>query len=301
MHDLNSSINKDYQIIKTIIIQIYLFVNDFTINRHYIIGKTNYFCCDFIINSMNRYLLKLAYNGLRYHGWQIQDNAHSVQAEISDKLSILLKDNISLIGCGRTDTGVHAKQFYAHFDFANLEWDLMDLLYKLNSFLPSDIVIYDLISVDDSFNSRFTALSRTYKYYISTVKDPFSEKVSYFFTGDLNIDDMNTACKYLLDYTDFTSFSKLHTQTATNNCKIETAYFEEKDSKLVFTITANRFLRNMVRAIMGTLLEIGKGRLPIDDMSKIIESKDRSKAGFSVPAHGLFLEAVRYPNNFQIS
>jgi len=250
---------------------------------------------------MNRYLLKLAYNGSRYHGWQIQDNAHSVQAEISDKLSVLLKGDISLVGCGRTDTGVHAKEFYAHFDFADLEWNFMDLIYKLNSFLPSDIVIYDLISVDDSFNSRFSALSRTYKYYISTVKDPFSEKVSYFFNGDLNIDDMNAACKYLLHYTDFTSFSKLHTQTATNDCKIETAYFKETNDNLVFTITADRFLRNMVRAIMGTLLEIGKGRLSIEDMPKIIEAKDRGKAGFSVPAHGLFLEVVKYPDNFQIS
>lgn len=246
---------------------------------------------------MQRYLIQLAYNGSNYHGWQIQENAHSVQAELTEKLSILLKESIQLTGCGRTDTGVHASDYYAHFDIENIKWKTIDLVYKLNSFLPSDIVIYGISEVSDKYNSRFSAISRTYKYYINKVKNPFKEGTSYYYNGELNVEEMNRACLYLFDYIDFTSFSKLHTQTATNNCKIEYARFDNFENELVFTITADRFLRNMVRAIVGTLLEIGKGKLDAADMKRIIEAKDRSAAGFSVPAHGLFLEKVIYPKN----
>lgn len=243
---------------------------------------------------MQRYFIKLAYNGANYHGWQMQDNAHSVQTEITEKLSLLLKENVSIVGCGRTDTGVHAREFYAHFELSELKIETKDLIYKLNSFLPPDIVIYNIYEVSANLHSRFNAVSRTYKYYISLIKNPFGEGNSYYFNGTLDIDAMNRACSYLLDHTDFTSFSKLHTQTATNNCVIKLARFERINNELVFTITADRFLRNMVRAIVGTLLEIGKGKMEAEEINEIIEAKDRSRAGFSVPAHGLFLERVVY-------
>lgn len=244
---------------------------------------------------MQRFVIRLAYSGTNYHGWQMQENAHSVQEELSSKLSILLKDKITITGCGRTDTGVHASDFYAHFDVEKMEWELKNLVYKLNSFLPYDIVIYDISKVNENFNVRFDAISRTYRYYITSVKNPFKEKTSYYFNGNLNVEEMNKACRFLFDYTDFTSFSKLHTQTATNNCTIKYAKFEKVNNELVFTISADRFLRNMVRAIVGTLLEVGKGKLCAEDMATIIEQKDRGKAGFSVPAHALFLEKVTYP------
>ncbi len=243
---------------------------------------------------MPRFIIKLAYSGTNYHGWQMQDNAHSVQSELSEKLSILTKQKVSITGCGRTDTGVHSREFYAHFDIDKLDWNTKDLVYKLNSFLPYDIVIYGINEVSSEFNTRFDAKSRTYRYYLTTVKDPFKEKTSYYYNGKLDLENMNRACEFLYDYTDFTSFSKLHTQTATNNCKINYALFEIFDNEIVFTITADRFLRNMVRAIVGTLLEIGKGKMQVEAIRDIIIAKDRSKAGFSVPAHGLFLEKVDY-------
>lgn len=245
---------------------------------------------------MQRYFIKLAYKGTNYHGWQIQDNAHSVQAEITEKISVLLKEEISIIGCGRTDTGVHAREFFAHFEVSELKFEMKDLAYKLNSFLPDDIVIHDIYKVPSDLHARFSAVSRTYSYYISLVKNPFGEKTSYYYIGDLDIEAMNVACSFLHDHTDFTSFSKLHTQTATNNCNIQLAKFEIDGSDLVFTITADRFLRNMVRAIVGTLVEIGKGKMNASNINQIIEARDRSKAGFSVPAHGLFLERIVYPD-----
>jgi tRNA pseudouridine38-40 synthase len=244
---------------------------------------------------MQRYLIRLAYNGTNYHGWQMQENAYTIQAELTEKLSLLTREENSITGCGRTDTGVHAKEFFAHFDLEDLRFELTDLVYKLNNFLPADIVIYNIQSVADDFHARFDAISRTYRYYISNVKDPFKKNLSYYYNGKLDILEMNKACMYLLNYNDFTSFSKLHTQTITNNCTIEYAGIEMINNELIFTITADRFLRNMVRAIVGTLIEIGKGKLYADDMNKIIEAKDRSKAGFSVPADGLFLEKVVYP------
>ena len=244
---------------------------------------------------MHRYFIKLAFNGANYHGWQMQDNAHTVQAEITEKLSLLLKEKIIIVGCGRTDTGVHAREFYTHFEVPELLPDVRGVVFKLNSFLPTDIVIYSIYKVAPNLHSRFSAISRTYSYYISLVKDPFNENTSYHYNGLLNIEEMSKACSYLYDHTNFTSFSKLHTQTTSNNCIIQLAKFQRIKDELVFTITADRFLRNMVRAIVGTLLEIGKGKLDAIELNKIIEAKDRSTAGFSVPAHGLFLEKVTYP------
>ncbi len=243
---------------------------------------------------MNRYFIKLAYNGSGFHGWQIQDNAHSVQAELTEKLILLLKTDLNIVGCGRTDTGVHASEFFAHFDIEDEIENTEDLMYKLNSFLSEGIVIYNIYLVDNQLHSRFSAKKRTYKYYISTIKNPFQNHLSYYFNVPLNVEEMNKATNYLFDYEDFTSFSKLHTQTATNNCKIEKAEWTEEDGTLVFTISADRFLRNMVRAIVGTLIEIGRGKLKAEDIKTIIESKDRANAGYSVPAHGLFLNKVKY-------
>jgi len=243
---------------------------------------------------MFRYFIKLAYDGSDFHGWQMQDNAHSVQAELTEKLVLMLKEDFHIVGCGRTDTGVHAREFYAHFDINSEIEGIRDFIYKLNSFLPRSIAIYDLYLVDNEMHTRFSAKSRTYKYYISTQKNPFKENFSYQFLPKLDVKNMNKAAEMLLEYTDFTSFSKLHTQTATNNCDISHAKWEETDEMLVFTITADRFLRNMVRAIVGTLIEVGKGKMKVEDFRKVIESKDRREAGFSAPAKGLFLHDIIY-------
>ena len=243
---------------------------------------------------MERYFIRLAYDGTNYHGWQIQDNAHTIQAEINEKLSKILGQQLNVVGCGRTDAGVHARVFYAHFDIEKLPLDPKTLSDKLDRFLPPDIVILDVFEVKPDFHARFDAKSRTYRYYISRRKDPFHIDSSYFYRGQLNIDQMKESCASLFEYTDFTSFSKLHTQTATNLCAIEEAEWTVDDDKLVFTITADRFLRNMVRAIVGTMMEIGKGKISALDMKRIIEMKDRAEAGYSVPAAGLFLENVTY-------
>lgn len=243
---------------------------------------------------MFRYFIKLAYDGSDFHGWQMQNNAHSVQAELTEKLVIMLKEDLHIVGCGRTDTGVHARMFYAHFDIKHRIEGIKDFIYKLNSFLPRSVAIYNIYLVDNEMHTRFSAKSRTYKYYISTQKNPFKENFSYQFLPELNVENMNKAAELLLDFTDFTSFSKLHTQTATNNCDISHAKWEEKDDMLVFTITADRFLRNMVRAIVGTLIEVGKGKMKVEDFKKVIELKDRGEAGFSAPAKGLFLHDIIY-------
>jgi len=245
---------------------------------------------------MTRYFLKLAYDGTLYHGWQVQENAHSVQAELEEKLSIMTGQKVQITGCGRTDTGVHAREFYAHFEIDKLPFKPKDFVYKLNRFLPVDIAIFDLFETAPDAHARFSAVSRTYKYYINLVKNPFNTKYSYFLSSKPDVEAMNKAAGYLKTYTDFTSFSKLHTQTATNICKISEARWDENNKgDLIFTITADRFLRNMVRAVTGTLLEVGEGKILPEDIKSIIEAKDRSKAGYSVPAKGLFLEKIEYP------
>lgn len=252
-----------------------------------------------MVNILNRYFIKLAYKGTHYHGWQIQDNAHTVQAELNEKISLMLGETVNLVGCGRTDTGVHAREFYAHFDISMELNHLDNLVFKLNGFLPEDLVIFKIFEVPNDFHARFDALSRTYKYYISQRKNPFAIGQTLYYHGELNKEKMNAACEVLFEYTDFTSFSKLHTQTKTNRCTIYKAIWENEGEEFIFTIQADRFLRNMVRAIVGTMLEIGSGKLHVEDMHRIIEAKDRSVAGFSVPAEGLFLEAVTY--NFKYS
>ena len=240
-----------------------------------------------------RFFIELSFNGSNLHGWQIQPNANTIQAELNKALSAILNNVISVVGAGRTDAGVHAKQMFAHFDFeGDLEIEI--LLTKLNGFLPNNISIHQIFKVDDNAHARFDAISRTYQYYIINEKNPFNKNV-YLHYKTLNIDAMNLACKYVLGKQDFTSFSKLHTQTHTNNCDVMIANWQQQEDELIFTIKADRFLRNMVRAIVGTLLEVGEGKIIAEKIKEIIAKKDRSEAGISVPAHALFITKIEYP------
>lgn len=241
-----------------------------------------------------RYFIRLAYNGKNYHGWQLQENAVTVQEVLENALSLQLNEVIKTTGAGRTDTGVHAREFYAHFDVIKLIQDIPKLVFKLNSFLPDDISVFDIFPVKEEAHARFDAISRTYKYQITRQKDPFNSEFSYYLYGDIDLDKMNEAAKILFDYTDFTSFSKTGTQVKTNDCRISYAKWEQVGNMMTFTITADRFLRNMVRAIVGTLLDNGKGNLDENGFRKIIESRSRSYAGYSVPACGLFLDKIEY-------
>jgi tRNA pseudouridine38-40 synthase len=240
-----------------------------------------------------RYFIELAYKGTNYHGWQYQPDSNSVQETLNKALSLLLKTDIDLIGAGRTDTGVHAKQMFAHFDFEN-EVDIPQLIHKLNSFLPKDIAILNIQKVSDEAHARFDATKRTYEYHIHTIKDVFQNEGSYQFQLPLDIDKMNDACELLFKHNDFECFSKVNTDVHTFNCVIFEANWKKNGNKLVFTISADRFLRNMVRAIVGTMINIGIGKISLADFEKIIDSKDRSQAGFSVPAHGLYLTKIEY-------
>ncbi|WP_281240148.1 tRNA pseudouridine(38-40) synthase TruA [Flavobacterium praedii] len=240
-----------------------------------------------------RYFIKLAYNGTHYHGWQYQPNAASVQETMNKAFSVILNNEINLMGAGRTDTGVHAKEMYAHFDLETL-FDIPNTIHKLNSFLPKDIVIYAILPVPNEAHSRFDATKRTYEYHINTFKDAFLQEQSWYFHQKLDLDLMNEAAKSLLNHTDFQCFSKVNTDVNTFDCSIFEAYWKQEDDKLIFTISANRFLRNMVRSIVGTLINIGLHKITLDDFEKIIESKNRDKAGFSVPAHGLYLTKIAY-------
>ena len=243
---------------------------------------------------MKRYFIHLAYNGANYCGWQIQPQSPSVQAELERCLSLKLGLPVSITGCGRTDTGVHARSYYAHFDLEEPINDCDELTLRLNAFLPPDIVVYRIFEVPSDLHARFDAKSRTYHYQITQTKNPFHQNDAYAFYGPLDLSIMQKAANLLKEYTDFTSFSKLHTQVKTNNCKIMEAQWFDQDGLLVFRIKADRFLRNMVRAIVGTLLEVGRGRMTLEEFRAVIEQKNRCSAGESVPAQGLFLEAVDY-------
>ena len=241
-----------------------------------------------------RYFIEFSYDGTDFSGMQIQPNALSIQEVLENALSKKLRFNCRITAAGRTDSGVHAKQMYAHFD-TELEIETSKLIYELNSFLPKSIAVLTLQKVEDKAHARFDAISRTYNYYISLEKNPFSERFSYqLYKKKLDIDKMNEASILLKKYTDFTSFSKLHTDTKTNNCKIIFAEWKIENSHLIFTITADRFLRNMVRSIVGTLLDIGEGKINLHQFCTIIEQKDRKFAGISAPAKGLILSEIKY-------
>lgn len=246
---------------------------------------------------MHRFFIELSYNGKNFHGWQKQPNAITIQETIENAISLLLKHNIELTGAGRTDTGVHAKYFVAHFDFENDVVINENLVFKLNNFLPKEIQIKSFKKVLPVANCRFDAISRTYKYFICIEKNPFHHDFAWYLNQVPDINIMNTAADVLFKYKDFTSFSKLHSDTKTNICKIMYAKWETENDLLVFTITADRFLRNMVRAIVGTIIDVGLKKISTDDFAKIIESKNRCNAGQSVPPQGLFLTSIEYPES----
>lgn len=250
---------------------------------------------------MPRYFIQLAYNGANYNGWQIQDNTpNTIQEVLQDKLSMILSETIKVVGCGRTDTGVHAKDYYAHFDSTKMDLHLIDAnyVYKLNKVLPYEIAIKKIYSVNNEASSRFDAEFRSYEYFVHSYKDPFLTNNSLLYYGDLNFDAMNEAAAHLLTVTDFTSFSKVNTQAKTNNCNVVFAQWDKlNDTEFVFKITANRFLQNMVRAIVGTLLEVGKGKMSLEEFKIIIENKNRSDAGMSVSGHALYLTNIQYPKS----
>ncbi|MFY0630695.1 MAG: tRNA pseudouridine(38-40) synthase TruA [Flavobacteriaceae bacterium] len=240
-----------------------------------------------------RYFIELSYKGTKYHGWQIQPDANSVQEEINKAISTILQEEINVVGAGRTDAGVHASQMFAHFDSKKELTDVF--VYKFNAILPNDIVIYKLSAVADEKHVRFDANSRSYEYKIWLGRNPFLLETAWqLHQQELNIEKMNEAAAILLEYEDFESFSKVKTDVKTFNCTVTEALWKQDGKELTFYITANRFLRNMVRAIVGTLVEVGLGKKSVDDFRKVIESKKRSEAGLSVPAHGLFLTEVKY-------
>ena len=245
---------------------------------------------------MCRYFIYLSYDGTNYHGWQIQPNGISVQEVLMKALSTFLRKHIEVVGAGRTDAGVHARLMVAHFDF-DTELDCATVVDKLNRLLPLDVAVHRVRRVKSDAHARFDATYRTYKYYITTCKDPFSRAFSWRIFQTLDFEKMNEAAQTLFDYIDFTSFSKLHTDVKTNNCKIMHAHWEQvSETEWVFTIQADRFLRNMVRAIVGTLVEVGRGKLSVEGFRKVIEEKHRCSAGTSVPGHALFLVDIGYPD-----
>lgn len=241
-----------------------------------------------------RYLVRLKYNGSEFNGWQIQPSSPSVQETLEQKLSMLIGMEIKVIGCGRTDTGVHADDFYMHFDCDKKGLDTENLKFKLNSVISNSIAITEFRRVSDNFHARFGATYRQYKYYITLDKNPFNKNM-WWVRQPLKIDAMKEAGNYILDYKDFTSFAKSRTDVKTNLCDVTQVDLDISDNEIVITITANRFLRNMVRAIVGTLVEIGLGKRTPEDMKRVIESKDRNEAGISAPAQGLFLTEITYP------
>lgn len=246
---------------------------------------------------MPRYFIRLAYNGSNYNGWQVQPNAPTVQAELEKALSLIIRKETEIVGCGRTDTGVHASDYYAHFDFEQGIGDTAELVYKLNKFLPHDIAIKEIAEVNADAHARFSATQRVYEYKIVRQKNPFTQGLAYYYFGNLDIDAMNKAAALLLTVKDFKAFSKAHTDVKTTLCDVTFAQWEVKGDVLVFTISANRFLRNMVRAVVGTLLEVGRGKLTIDGFTQIINSLERSEAGDSAPAEGLYLSKIIYPQS----
>lgn len=244
-----------------------------------------------------RYFIYLAYKGTAYHGWQVQPNGISVQEVLATAFSTVLRYPVDVVGAGRTDAGVHARLMVAHVDVQVPLKDLNAFAYKLNGILPNDISILNIVPVRADAHARFDAVARTYEYWLCTEKNPFLCEGAAKVYGSLDFEVMNRAAACLMEYTDFTSFSKLHTDVKTNNCRITRAEWCRRGEVWVFTIRADRFLRNMVRAIVGTLLQVGRGRMSVADFRAVIEAKDRCRAGVSAPAEGLYLTDVEYPTD----
>lgn len=243
-----------------------------------------------------RFFIRFSYDGTAYHGWQYQPNAISVQEVMTFLMRRILGPELVLTAAGRTDAGVHAKNMYAHFETDRPIPDVLAFAKKLDLMMPNDICVHEVVPVHPDAHARFDATSRTYEYWISTVKDPFNHNFYSRIYGEYDFETMNKAANCLFDYIDFSSFSKAHTDVKTNNCKIMQARWEQRGDCWVFTIQADRFLRNMVRAIVGTLLVVGRGNMDVDGFRAVIESMDRSKAGTSAPAKGLSLIKVTYPD-----
>ena len=242
-----------------------------------------------------RYFIELSYDGTPFVGWQRQPNGDSVQSCLENALSILFRKQLSIVGAGRTDAEVHARQLFAHVDID--EHIDQDLTFRLNKLLPKEIAVRNIFAVAQDAHARFDAISRSYCYHITTQKNPFLQKRSYQFTKPLDVKLMNQAAKILIDHEDFKCFSKSKTDVKTYICDIQHAHWQQDGSELVFSIRANRFLRNMVRAIVGTLIEVGLRKISISDFEAILTSRDRNQAGYSVPGHGLYLEKVNYPKH----
>lgn len=249
---------------------------------------------------MSRYFLEISYDGTNYNGWQTQPNGIAIQEVIEEKMAVLFKQPIEIVGSGRTDTGVHAMRQYAHFDCAELPYPKDELMYKLNRILPIDISIREIFSVKDDAHARFDATLRSYHYHISFIKDPFRHKYRYTLWQPLDVPLMQEAAKLLFNYDDFASFCKYHHNAKTTLCKIQKAEWVESPGQLNFIISSDRFLRNMVRAIVGTMVELGNHKITLAEFKKIIETKDRKAAGLSAPASGLFLAEVHYPEEIWI-
>lgn len=243
---------------------------------------------------MQRYFIQLNFKGTPFNGWQKQQNAPTVQESIEESLGKLLRKPVEIVGAGRTDTGVHASFYIAHFDTDTVIENIPDFIYHLNQIIPYEIAIQKIVPVIPEAHARFDAISRTYQYVISEVKNPFEKDLSYFYNVPLDIDKMNHACEALKKYTDFTSFCKLHSDNKTNICHVYEAVWIKKGQKIIFTIKADRFLRNMVRAIVGTLIDVGREKITFDQFIGIIESKNRSAASTSAPSHGLYLTDISY-------
>ena len=250
------------------------------------------------IQDSLRYFIEIAYNGKNYHGWQMQPEAITVQEVLEKTMSTILRKEIKVTGAGRTDAGVHAKQLFAHFDFDEIK-ELRELRFKFNSLLPKDITVQSIFRVKGDAHARFNALEREYEYKITLKKSPFSEDFAHLIHYIPNIELMNSAAKELLNYKNFQCFSRSKTDVKTYNCKIEKAFWELKESELIFTISADRFLRNMVRAIVGTLLDVGFEKTSLEEFHELIKSKNRSMAGTSAPAKGLYLTKVIYSENIK--
>lgn len=242
-----------------------------------------------------RYFIEVAYLGTCYNGFQIQPNAPTIQGELQKALRTILRKEIMLTGSSRTDAGVHAWQNFLHFD-ESAAFDITKCCYSLNAILPHDICVKRIFRVENTQHARFDAVSREYKYFITRSKDPFHFYTAYKYNYDLDIDALNKAATLLMGYTDFSTFSKLHTQVHTNNCQLYLSEWKTENDFLVYNVCANRFLRGMVRALTGTMLKVGRGIISINDFKEITESRDCSKADFSTPAKGLFLAGVKYPD-----
>jgi len=249
-----------------------------------------------LLAHMARFVFVISYNGTPFHGWQIQPNALTVQASLEQVLTKILREEIQVVGCGRTDTGVHASYYVLHFNFLG-KFPMEDIAFKLNGILPSSIAVHEVYEVSEDFHARFLATSRKYTYKIHHQKNPFLENLSWFMKHEVDLDAMNAACKLLIKHNDFASFCKSGSDQESTLCDVTQAEWKQTDVGLEFTISANRFLRNMVRAIVGTLIDVGLGNTSIERFEEIIAAKNRSEAGKSAPGCGLYLSGVNYPEH----